>query len=59
MTMLTQTGIHAMTGYPMCIPRSDPKVADDPLCPSKNRPVLDPTQLLVSPHALVSIFGDD
>ncbi len=31
--------IHAATGYPMCIPRSDPFAdADDPLCPQSNRP---------------------
>ena len=32
--------IHASTGYPMCIPRSDPNTNtnDDPLCPQKNRP---------------------
>jgi hypothetical protein len=31
--------IHAATGYPMCIPRSDPFTdADDPLCPQANRP---------------------
>lgn len=31
--------IHAATGYPMCIPRSDPFAdADDPLCPQANRP---------------------
>jgi hypothetical protein len=32
--------IHAATGYPMCIPRTDPAVADDPLCPKKNRPLV-------------------
>jgi hypothetical protein len=31
--------IHAATGYPMCIPRTDPSVKDDPLCPQKNRPL--------------------
>ena len=33
--------IHAATGYPMCIPRTDPRVAggDDPLCPQANRPL--------------------
>lgn len=31
--------IHAATGYPMCVPRSDPAVADDLLCPQKNRPL--------------------
>lgn len=31
--------VHAHTGYPMCIPRTDPKTADDPLCPQQNRPL--------------------
>jgi K319-like protein len=30
--------IHARTGYPMCIPRTDPATQDDPACPQKNRP---------------------
>ncbi len=30
--------IHAGTGYPMCVPRTDPAAADDPLCPQINRP---------------------
>jgi hypothetical protein len=31
--------IHAATGFPMCIPRTDPlNEADDPLCPQANRP---------------------
>jgi hypothetical protein len=30
--------IHAGTGYPMCIPRTDPGVKDDALCPQQNRP---------------------
>jgi hypothetical protein len=30
--------IHAGTGYPMCVPRTDPASADDPLCPQINRP---------------------
>jgi hypothetical protein len=30
--------IHAGTGYPMCVPRTDPAVSDDPLCPQANRP---------------------
>jgi hypothetical protein len=36
--------IHAGTGYPMCVPRTDPATAggDDPLCPQKNRPNLVP-----------------
>ncbi len=30
--------IRAATGYPMCVPRTDPSVADDPICPQRNRP---------------------
>lgn len=30
--------ILAATGFPMCIPRTDPAVADDALCPQANRP---------------------
>lgn len=30
--------IKTETAYPLCIPRTDPLVADDPLCPQKNRP---------------------
>ena len=30
--------VRAETAFPMCIPRQDPSVADDPLCPQKNRP---------------------
>jgi hypothetical protein len=29
----------AATGYPMCIPRTDPASADDALCPKINRPL--------------------
>ncbi|KAI3618996.1 hypothetical protein WG66_000447 [Moniliophthora roreri] len=29
----------ASTGFPVCIPRTDPAVEDDPLCPKKNRPI--------------------
>jgi hypothetical protein len=36
--------VHAGTGYPMCIPRTDPTTgADDPLCPQKNRPLAPPS----------------
>ena len=37
----TNPTIHAGTGYPMCIPRTDPAVADDPKCPARNRPKAD------------------
>jgi hypothetical protein len=33
--------IHAESGYPMCIPRTDPAVADDLKCPKRNRPKAD------------------
>jgi len=32
--------IHGGTGYPMCVPRTDPAVTDDSLCPQANRPNL-------------------
>ncbi|MFL5416171.1 MAG: hypothetical protein ACJ78Y_09250, partial [Myxococcales bacterium] len=32
--------IAAGTGFPMCLPRTDPAVADDPLCPQAQRPVV-------------------
>ena len=31
--------IAARSGFPMCIPRNDPTLADDPICPQRNRPV--------------------
>ncbi|KZV98165.1 hypothetical protein EXIGLDRAFT_832424 [Exidia glandulosa HHB12029] len=31
--------VSAETGFPMCLPRVDPAVDDDPLCPRKNRPL--------------------
>jgi hypothetical protein len=31
--------IHANTGFPMCVPRSDPAVQPDNLCPQYNRPI--------------------
>lgn len=30
--------IKTETAFPLCIPRIDPLIADDPLCPQKNRP---------------------
>src|SRR4051812_3365493 len=30
--------IHTVNFYPMCLPRTNPASADDPLCPQKNRP---------------------
>lgn len=35
--------VHSGTGYPMSVPRTDPSVADDPLCPQKNRPLAPPS----------------
>jgi hypothetical protein len=31
--------IHSESGYPMCVPRTDPASSDDPLCPQHNRPI--------------------
>jgi len=31
--------VSARTGYPMCVPRTDPATTDDALCPKRNRPV--------------------
>ena len=31
--------VHAGTGYPMCIPRTDPALLPDQVCPQKNRPI--------------------
>jgi hypothetical protein len=33
------TTMHTATGYPICVPRSDPAFADDALCPNGNRPL--------------------
>jgi hypothetical protein len=32
--------IKSGTGYPMCVPRTDPAITNDPLCPQKNRPTV-------------------
>ncbi|MBZ5522802.1 MAG: hypothetical protein LAP21_11240 [Acidobacteriia bacterium] len=32
--------IESITGFPMCIPRVDPAVASDPLCPQLQRPLV-------------------
>ncbi len=31
--------VRTETGYPMCFPHVNPAVADDPLCPQRNRPI--------------------
>jgi hypothetical protein len=31
--------VTASTGFPMCLPRTDPAASDDPLCPQGNRPI--------------------
>ena len=35
----TNPTVTAGTGYPMCIPRTDPATGDDPKCPKVNRPL--------------------
>jgi hypothetical protein len=32
------TTMHTATGYPICVPRTDPAFNDEPLCPRGNRP---------------------
>jgi len=44
------TTIHSATGYPMCVPRHDPAVADDPLCPKGNRPLNGDPRFPVDPY---------
>jgi PKD repeat protein len=53
--------IEAETGFPMCIPRTDPTVAggDDALCPQADRPVVAPgapdqSGITPNPNALVA-----
>jgi hypothetical protein len=47
--------VTAASGYPMCVPRSDPTVQDDPLCPSKNRPIDPVTNLPLTKFAMRTI----
>ena len=51
--------ILAETGFPMCIPRTDPFVADDPLCPISSRPVVsspatDQSGVVPNPKGLIA-----
>ena len=51
--------ISAETGFPMCVPRTDPAVADDALCPQANRPtvsspVVDTSGITPQPNTLVA-----
>jgi hypothetical protein len=43
------------TGYPMCVPRTDPAVADDPLCPQLNRPISNGTANSCRTFALAGV----
>jgi hypothetical protein len=47
--------IASAQGFPMCFPRTDPAVVDDPLCPQANRPIStgikDPVTLQQHPPA--------
>ena len=42
--------VKSETAYPMCVPRTNPAVADDPLCPQGNRPAntvgVPPTEII-------------
>jgi hypothetical protein len=50
--------ISAETGFPMCVPRTDPAVTDDALCPQANRPTIvagtDTSGITPQPNALVA-----
>jgi hypothetical protein len=51
--------IAAETGFPMCVPRTDPAAADDPNCPQANRPtvsnpVTDQSGITPQPNTLVA-----
>ena len=51
--------IAAETGFPMCLPRTDPAAADDPLCPQANRPVInaaatDQSGITPQPNTLIA-----
>jgi hypothetical protein len=58
--------IQAGTGFPMCFPRTDPAVSDDPLCPQGNRPqaIAGPIPVYVTniqmldPGAFPGVFPD-
>jgi hypothetical protein len=53
--------IHAATGYPMCVPRTDPAVTDDALCPQQNRPARKPVTVNGAPVPAVAscrLFGN-
>jgi hypothetical protein len=51
--------IASETGFPMCVPRTDPAAADDPNCPQANRPavsspVVDTSGVTPQPNTLVA-----
>ena len=54
--------IKSETAYPMCIPRTDPASADDPLCPQGNRPrdtvTLAPQMIFTMPPAAAPLAGE-
>jgi len=50
--------IAAGTGFPMCLPRTDPLVADDPLCPQGNRPAGATLITMNDPNLLPGILPD-
>ncbi len=48
--------IASASGFPMCFPRTDPAVADDPLCPQANRPISTGVVDLLGQHAPAGEF---
>jgi hypothetical protein len=47
------------SGYPMCVPRQDPAVSDDPRCPQKNRPTAAPCRNFGAASTAFRIAGAD
>src|SRR5438105_805575 len=47
------TTMHTASGYPICVPRSDPAFADDPLCPNGNRPLNGDARFAVDPFLAI------
>ena len=47
------TTMHTATGYPICVPRSDPAFADDLLCPNGNRPLNGDARFPVDPFLAI------
>ncbi|MFL5247338.1 MAG: PKD domain-containing protein [Myxococcales bacterium] len=47
------TTMHTASGYPICVPRTDPAFNDDPLCPKGNRPLNGDTRFAEDPFLAI------